>query len=252
MKRLIGWAAPLLIAGLAAPTALAQDEEETPVSYSYATYHYCDTAKQERMDEIVAEIHAPIYNKAVEDGEITGWGWLAHATGGKWRRVQVHAAPSLDALLDALESINGKIREADEEAWVEAGQICNSHDDYIWQTQAGTGLTNRGKVGFSVYYVCDEALEDQADEIVKNEIGAILDRYVAEDKFATWGWLSHWVGGKYRRLQTMTAADHKSLLAARNELIEDLYGEEGAPGRKFTEICGSHADYMWDIQIWNP
>jgi hypothetical protein len=35
-------------------------------------------------------------NKLVEDGAITGWGWLAHHTGGTWRRIRYHNATSLD------------------------------------------------------------------------------------------------------------------------------------------------------------
>ena len=54
------------------------------------------------------------------------------------------------------------------------------------------------------------------------------------------------------RLQTMTAADHKTLLNARAELIEDMYGNDNKAGMEFTEICGSHHDYMWDIQIETP
>ena len=50
----------------------------------------------------------------------------------------------------------------------------------------------------------------------------------------------------------MTAPDHKSLLKARSELIEAMYAEGNTAGEEFTTICGSHADYMWDIQIETP
>jgi hypothetical protein len=50
----------------------------------------------------------------------------------------------------------------------------------------------------------------------------------------------------------MTAVDHKSLLAARAELIDEMYAEENKAGLEFNEICGSHVDYMWDIQLETP
>ena len=50
----------------------------------------------------------------------------------------------------------------------------------------------------------------------------------------------------------MTAANHKALLKARGELIDEMYAEGNAAGEEFTEICGSHADYMWDILLNTP
>lgn len=41
--------------------------------------------------------------------------------------------------------------------------------------------------------------------------------------------------------------DHKSLLKVRSELFEEMYAEDSAVGEEFTEICGSHSDYMWDV-----
>jgi hypothetical protein len=80
----------------------------------------------------------------------------------------------------------------------------------------------------------------------------IPDKFVEDGKFTGWGWNSHWVGGKYRRLQTLTGTHHKSLLAARGELIEAMYPEDSEVGMEFTSICGSHEDYMWDIVVETP
>lgn len=76
------------------------------------------------------------------------------------------------------------------------------------------------------------------------------DAAADEDKgpsFAERGWSSHVVGGKFRKLQTITAADHKTLLAARGEAISALYDENDEAGNEFSEICGPHVDYMWNI-----
>lgn len=248
----------IVLAGLVAfsTNALAQEEEakeEGPSMFTYATYFYCDVTGQDRVDEIVKSTWAPVYDKLVEEGKMSGWGWLAHHTGGKWRRIQYHQAPSVEALLDAQEEMGKRFDASVDDALdTEFGKICNAHDDYIWAVEAGSAGDNRGKAGFSVYYECNESKEERADEIFKNDFAPLLNKYVAAGKLTSWGWQSHWVGGKYRRLQTMTAADHKALLKARGELLDEMYAEDSAAGKEFTEICGSHADYMWDIQLEKP
>ena len=255
-RKLIALALPFV---LAAPApVVAQEEDEGPSSYVYATYHYCSTAGQDRADEIYESQFLPVMDKLLADGKVTAFGWLAHHTGGKWRRIDYYAAPTLDALLDAGSARNEAFEAADPEgkAGAEFSKACSSHDDYIWasSTGVGSGAVERGPAGFSVYFVCDENRESRADEIVANNFGPIYDKHVADGKIASWGWSEHWVGGKYRRLLTMTGADHKSVLNARNALIEELFSGEGMEeiGNEFTDICGSHSDYMWDIVHEKP
>ena len=45
----------------------------------------------------------------------------------------------------------------------------------------------------------------------------------------------------------MTAVDHKSLLKARGEAIDAIYGEKNEAGAELSDICGPHVDYMWNI-----
>lgn len=236
-------------------TAVAQDDE-APEVFTYASYFTCPGGSLAKADaEIAAD--AERMDGFVEDGTITRWGYLAHHTGGSWQRIFYHQANSLDALLDAGDAIQEAGDEGDDDA-EEAddgpsfGQICNRHDDYIWQVEAGTAGKERGAAGFSVYHVCDVAREERADEIVAEELAPILDQMVEDGKLTSWGWSSHVVGGKYRKLQTMTAADHKSLLAARGEAIEAMYSDDNAAGEEFTEICGPHSDYMWNIVHETP
>jgi len=229
--------------------AMAQDEEE---AYIYVTYFNCDVTQQDRADEIVDEVDKPIYDAAVKDGTIDGWGWLAHHTGGKWRRARYHAAGSVEELISALDTI-GEQQDEEEDATEEFGSICNSHDDYIWRSVAGSGgdmlAVPRGKVGLSAYYVCDSR-EGAADEIVKSVFAPVYEEHIGEGKLTSWGWAEHIVGGKYRRLGTMTAEDWTSLFAARASIIEA--GGDSELGREFSDICGSHADYMWEIRHENP
>jgi len=232
----------------------AQDEEqeEAAPKFTYATYFYCDVTGQDRADEIVKTVNAPVYDQLVKEGVISAWGWLAHHTGGKWRRVQYYQASSVEGLLDAQAEMNKRFDAMDDSSDDEFGKICGAHDDYIWEVEGGSSGEGRGDAGFSVYYECDETKEERADEIWTKDFAPVLNKFVADGKFTSWGWSSHLVGGKYRRLQTMTGADHKSLIAARGELIEAMYGDDSAAGAEFTAICGSHSDYLWNIELETP
>jgi hypothetical protein len=188
--------------------ALAQDEEAQ--RYTYATYFHCNVGLEDQADAFMKR-NAPILDGLVEDGTILAWGWLKHHTGGDWRR------------------------------------ICPRHDDYLWQAEGGTSGKERGKIGFSVYHFCDINREDRADEIVAEHVAPILDKMVEDGKLTTWGWQSHVIGGRARRLQTMTATDMGALLSARQEAIATIYEEDNEAGTEFSDICGPHVDYIWDI-----
>lgn len=71
----------------------------------------------------------------------------------------------------------------------------------------------------------------------------------AVGKLTSWGWNAHVLGGEYRVLQTMTAKDNASLLNARDEIIEAIYGDgDNAAANEYSTICTSHADYLWEVQ----
>ena len=69
------------------PFAAIAQEDESPKPFVYATYMNCDADKQWMVDAVVKDVYKPVYDKAVEDGVLLGWGWLAHHTGGEWRRL---------------------------------------------------------------------------------------------------------------------------------------------------------------------
>jgi hypothetical protein len=245
IEHLLGLLLGLLL-GAAPFLAFAQSDDEE--SYVYATYYVCDVTQQQDADEITASSFAPIYDAAVEDGLITGWGWLAHQTGGPWRRLFYMTAPSIGDLLDAQAFFVEEEDEDDNEAF---GEICNSHDDYIWRRLDGSPAGEaRGSVSLSAYYECVQGRESQADEIVSTVLAPIYEDQVDAGLLVSWGWNEHMVGGKYRRLATMTAGDWNSLFEARDNLIEATDGNE-LVSQLFT-VCSSHADYMWDIQMENP
>lgn len=241
---------------LCAPaTAIAQEEE--PTTFIYATYFYCDTAKQEIADEVAKYVWAPAYDAAVEAGTISQWGWLAHHTGGKWRRLLYYAAPSLDALFDAPDAITPGIEKSNPGASRVFGEICNAHDDYIWQVGVGSqgaGLVpkERAELGISVYFHCKMSDEERADEIVEKSFAPIYNKHVKEGNITSWGWLKHYFGGKWRRVATMTAPDIKTLFAARDAIFEEINAKAEAASDEFGEICGSHQDYLWNIVHETP
>lgn len=236
-------------------TAVAQDDDA--IRYVYTTYLICNSADLGVVDEIVKKVQAPAYDAAVKAGDITAWGWIAHHTGGKWRRGSYHVASSIEALLDASDSIGEAIDKDAPASGRIFAESCPSHEDYIWQSVPGTGGNNtggnRGAVGFSVYFKCDLSKEERADEIVAEHIGPIYQKQLEAGNLTSWGWLQHNVGGSWRRLLTATAADHKTMLKSRAATIEELTsGRNERYSKEFDAICSSHHDYMWDIQIETP
>jgi len=233
---------------------LAQEDEEA-TTFSYATYLYCDTSRESEADEDTAADVA-VMDKLVADGAITGWGWLAHHTGGQWRRLRYHTADSLEGAFDGLQAINEALTAAagdDDDDSDSDGVACPRHDDYVWQTKSsGAGDDGRGDVSFSVYFLCDITREGRADEIVDEHIAPILNKIVEDGGLNSWGWLSHSIGGKYRRLQTMTAPDVKTVLAARATVLAEVYAEGNELGDEFAQICGKHTDYLWNIVHETP
>ena len=229
--------------------AMAQDKPDE--RYTYVTYSVCDLTQQERADEIFAQLQKPVYDAAVADGTIKSWGWLAHHTGGKWRRAMYFGSTSVQGLLDAQTKIGDQIDAKNEKLSNEFGKICNSHDDYIWRTVAGNiGTVARGSAAFSVYHVCDQGREEQADALVTQVFAPVYDKLLAEGKIMSWGWNEHIVGGDFRRLATISAKDMKSLMEARAAIVETMY--DNPLGDTFTDICGPHTDYMWEITSQNP
>lgn len=236
-------------------SSLAQ-EAEVPKTFIYATYYNCGAGSLSRADEITAN-DAPIMDKLVADGKISGWGYYAHHTGGQWQRLSYHTANSMDQLLDGGDAINDAYMAANaarsdadkaaDEGKMGFGQICNRHDDYIWERSGDLQGGKGDKAAFSTYFLCDVSREERADEIVKEHVAPILNKLVKDGKLSGWGWASHDVGGQYRKLQTMSAPDHKTLLKGRAEALAAIYAEGNKAGKELTEICGAHTDYMWDV-----
>jgi hypothetical protein len=232
-------------------SAISAEEKKTEM-YVYATYFNCDPNLEDAVDEQVNKTYRPIYNNAAKNSTIANWGWLKHHTGGQWRRILYHSAPSVSALFSAQEQMNKEFDRAFGKNPDALGKGCKSHDDYIWQYVTGSraSLTSspRGKASMSVYMECSFMGEDRADEIFKKHFAPIYNAQVGKGKLVSWGWMSHVIGGKYRRLETLSANNYEDLLKAKNSILDTLYYKgSNKYAEEFTKICTSHQDYLWDI-----
>jgi hypothetical protein len=250
-----------LAVAMAALPALAvaeSHEEMAPRPFAYGIYYECDTSTQEQADHIMKHLFKPVYDKGVEDGTISGWGWMAHAVGGKWRRVVYLIAPTLDEVLEASNTLNSKVGEADPMGANRLQQLCPSHDDYIWRFVAGSSRNpdamtqERGEVAMSAYWVCDMSKEADLDKLVQEKIGPLWDAQVAAGNIASWTWFEHVIGGKYRRLATQTGKDFGGINKARSAVIQALTEEHPDVMAQFGSACHSHQDYLWDVVMETP
>ncbi len=225
-------------------TALAQ--EDGPQGFTYVTYYVCDVASQNDMDEIVERYEKPVFDKWVEDGKMTGWGYYQHFTGGRWRRLQWHGAETLNDAVNNQAAIFQEIYADNDQAGARRSEACEAHDDYVWaDSMFGGGATEPGMVSLSVYYVCDQSRQSEADEIVREEIAPMYEKLVEEGKLVGWGWSSHVLGGEVRRLGTAIGTSYSQVLDARGEVIAQL--QDNDETADFGVICPTHSDYLWDV-----
>ena len=233
---------------------LPAQDEEPPGPFIYGTYSVCDLGSQWKLDSLVENNHAKVWDQALEDGGITAWGYMGHHTGGPWRRISYFSAPTLAQLMEATDSVFEGLAQAAPQAANEYSSICNTHSDYVWEHVVGSDpeAARRGKAAFSVYYICDESKESRADELMSGTMAAAYEKQVEAGNLTSWGWFQHWIGGKYRRLATMSAADTATLVKSRDAIIADLLENHEEAMNEFSSICSSHQDYIWDIIMAKP
>ena len=232
---------------LAASAVGAQDAK----TFIAGTYYRCDMASEARADAVYEETIAPIVQKQVDAGKLLSSGYGRHWMGGEWRRLEYLGASSLAALVEARQAIIGELTGAASKAAKEFDAICPSHDDYIWTSVASSQAPeavarDRAKVAMSTYFVCD-GREKEADAIVKSAFAPVLNAHVKDGKIASWNWMEHLVGGEYRRILVIDGADHTSILEYWNAFSTALDEAQPELAQRFTDICDSHADYVWDL-----
>ena len=79
-------------------------------------------------------------------------------------------------------------------------------------------------IGFAyvTYFECDAGREYRADEIIELNYKPHYDAAVEAGDISQWSWLTHFVGGKWRRALVLTAANMDDLLASAGALGEVL------------------------------
>lgn len=102
-------------------------------SAGFTAYMQCDMSREERADELIRDVFGPVYDSHIGDGQLTGWSWLEHHVGGKWRRILVMGAEDHKTLLKARDAIFDELDERRyERPMKEMSQICHTHRDYMW------------------------------------------------------------------------------------------------------------------------
>ncbi len=238
----------LMCAGLVlAPPATAQDD---PESIAFATYYRCDQSREARTDTIYEEVIAPLWQKQVDAGRVTSFGWARHWAGGDWRRLNYIIGTDLEAMVDAREAYIEEVLNDYADEAREFNSICPSHDDYIWYSVVGSEPQNqlaqeRAAVGLTSYMICED--ETVADELVQTAFAPIMNRHVEAGDISSWSWVEHNIGGVYRRALVLDAASYKAILNYWNKLFEEIEAEHPQLLRQFGVACNSHADYIWDL-----
>lgn len=100
--------------------------------FGYSRYYGC--SEEGVADMVMESVYAEIMNKHLAAGHIVGWGWLSHYMGGTIRRVLNWSGPDVLSVLKAEEMISGDM--ANNGAWGTFSQACNTHSDYVWQSEA--------------------------------------------------------------------------------------------------------------------
>ena len=230
---------------LAAPALHAQ-AQAAPQTYLLATYYECDYASEGTADIMMQRL-APVLQKHVTAGHISGYAMSAHVMGGAWRRL-VTMTGQRDALLDVWSGLDAELQAADPVAYDAFNNTCGSHQDYLW-AQVANGPAPTATVAaantfrHSTYFFCNQATEETVDSLVIKTVGPEIQKHVAMGHLGSWGWLRHDNGGTVRRVLTFTGPTVKALFQMRQAVFEGI-GEANA-NQLFGGACGNHFEYVW-------
>ncbi len=110
----------------------------------------------------------------------------------------------------------------------------------------GQGEQFQRAFAYVSYFECNQAAEDRADEIVTRSYAPHYNNALEQGDIASWSWLAHYVGGKWRRALVVTATNMDDLLDAAGALGEIISDTTPEAGRAFNEACPVHEDYIWE------
>lgn len=115
--------------------------ERPPAGYS--RYWECELGRETRADSLVTQVFAPLFERQISDGRLNSWAWWRHHTGGKYRRLAVTDGADHKTVVAAQVTIVESLQKQHPDALREFGEICTSHQDYLWNIRAPTAATAR-------------------------------------------------------------------------------------------------------------
>lgn len=229
---------------LLAPGVGAQDEP----AIVFGIYYRCSQALEAQADEVVQEVVGPILQRHVDAGSLTGWLWLTHEQGGAWRRVLVTTGNDLGQMMQERDELVAEISESNADRMTELQTACPSHDDYIWfgvDISTDNVIDVIGTASVSSYHMCDRSREGRADEIFTELLGPLYQKHIDLGHLASYGFYAHRVGGEFRRLETVSGADHTTVLNMQGAVYDEAFETDPLAMQEFVDICHTHTDYMW-------
>ena len=101
---------------------------------------------------------------------------------------------------------------------------------------------------YATYMVCDTGREAEFDA-GWDEAAPVLDGLVEDGTIRSWGYLSHVIGGKWRRIRYNQADSLQGAfdgLDAMNAALDEALGPQNSDGA--SAPCPNHDDYIWERQ----
>lgn len=127
-----------LAAGLASP-ATAQDEAGAPMGV-VVSQQICSFAVLDDLNEMVREYWAPVLDRAVSEGVLTGWGVLNHLWGDEWNWVIYYSGPNAGGLTQVVSGLLGEIIEGmPGDPMEDLANMCSAHRDNVYVVAASQG-----------------------------------------------------------------------------------------------------------------
>ncbi len=229
---------------LLAPALGAQD---TP-GIIFGRYPRCDQGMESRADQVVEDVWAPVIQSQIDAGRLAGWVWLVHQQGAEWRRLLATVGTDMGAMMEAREEMSTRLTQDDDASGL--WEACPGHDDYIWvaTSQSTTDVDAVGGATISAYHMCDRAREGRADEIFNEILAPLYQKHIDMGHMASYGFYAHRMGGLFRRLETISGADHMTLMNMQGAVYTEAFQHNPLAMQEFSDICRAHSDYMWANQ----
>ncbi len=237
-------------ASLVASAVMAQ---QAPSQFVMATYYRCDYSRQARADTLYKQVMAPLLDRQIKAGNLTGYGFASHRIGGVFRRLETWTAPTLAKLITAQDALTADLDKTNRKGGAEFDAVCGSHDDYIWERTAGSAPNPSAPnpaFSYSRYLTCDMSKEGEADLIMQSALAEIMNKHLAAGHIMTWGWYAHNMGGTIRRILNWSGPTVMAVLNAEEMISSEIAAHP--LGNAFTSICNSHTDYVWKAEVTSP